>query len=179
MTPNQTVTISVTANVDSENVNKAITLLQDVANSGVFKDYSASIQVGAKIATIDDSVVQNYIATEKTANGKVIWSNDATAVNDFKNKIHEATGRVKWGNDSTGVKTFFEATGNIVWNNSGLPDLNGDGDPGWVNGTANINGSAFANGTVSGRAFAHGDWGVKSSGVALGGELGRRYCDYT
>lgn len=37
-----------------------------------------------------------------------------------------------------------------------------------VNGTAITNGHAYASGT----AFAKGDWGTKSSGTALGGELG-------
>lgn len=160
---NQTVSVSVTAKVDSENVNAAIDLLKKVSNSGVFKDYKATVQVGAKVATIDDTTVKNYIATEKTAKGKVVWSNNDTAVNEFKNKIHEATGKVNWGNNTENVKTEFSAKGKINWSNAGIPDLNGDGDAGWVNGTA----------------FSRGNWGIKGNGVALGGELGRRYCDHT
>lgn len=34
-------------------------------------------------------------------------------------------------------------------------------------------GTAHANGSSSGRAFARGNWGIKGNGVALGGELGR------
>lgn len=41
-----------------------------------------------------------------------------------------------------------------------------------ADGTAHVNGTAFANGTT-GRAFKSGDWGIKGSGVALGGELGQ------
>ena len=157
---NQTVTVTVTANVDSENINKAIDLLKKASESGVFKDYSATVKVGATVATIDDTVVKNYIADEKTAKGKVNWSNNATAVDEFKNKIHEATGKVNWGNNTENVKKEFTAKGKISWSNTSLPDLNGDGDPGWVNGTA------------SGKAFAQGNWGIKGNGVALGGEMG-------
>lgn len=34
-------------------------------------------------------------------------------------------------------------------------------------------GTAHSKGTVSGKAFAHGSWGIGENGVALGGELGR------
>lgn len=46
---------------------------------------------------------------------------------------------------------------------------------GGVDGTAHVGGTAFADGTVikkSGKAYKQGDWGTKSSGVALGAELG-------
>ena len=162
----KTVTVKVTANVDSEKVNDAITLLQDVADSGVFKNYTSTVQVGAKVSSIDDTVVKNYIATEKTAKGKVVWSNNDTAVNEFKNKIHEATGKVNWGNNTENVKKSFTATGTVNWSSSGspkLPDFNGDGDPGWVNGTAHANGTAFK----------QGDWRTKKTETALVGEVGR------
>ena len=40
-----------------------------------------------------------------------------------------------------------------------------------VNGTANVDGTVFANGTT-GKAFKQGSWGTKDSGTALVGELG-------
>ena len=40
-----------------------------------------------------------------------------------------------------------------------------------VDGTAHANGTAYARGT----AFARGNWGTTKSGVALGGELGRKH----
>lgn len=43
---------------------------------------------------------------------------------------------------------------------------------GSVSGTSNANGTAFADGTT-GRAFKHGNWGIKDSGTALVGELGQ------
>lgn len=45
-----------------------------------------------------------------------------------------------------------------------------------VDGTAHARGTAFSKGTArKGVAFARGDWGIKGSGTALGGELGRKY----
>lgn len=42
---------------------------------------------------------------------------------------------------------------------------------GGVDGTAHVRGTAHAH---KGSAFAHGDWGTKKGGIALGGELGRK-----
>lgn len=39
--------------------------------------------------------------------------------------------------------------------------------------TTLANGTAYAQGNVSGKAYKQGDWGLKNSGIALGGELGR------
>lgn len=161
--PSQTVTVTVKANVDSENVNKAIQLLKDVSGSGVFKDYSATVQVGATISKIDDTVVKNYIATEKQAKGKVLWSNDETVVNEFKNKIHEATGQVKWDDNTENLKKSFTATGTVNWTS---------GNDVKVKVISNANGTANVDGTTSGRAFAHGNWGIQGNGTALVGELG-------
>ena len=161
---NQDVTVSVTAKVDSENVNKAIQLLKNVSSSGVFKDYKATVQVGAKIATIDDTTVKNYIAREKTANGKVKWANDESLVNQFKQKIHEATGKVKWDDDTSKLKKTFTANGTVNWTS---------GNNVKVKVVSNAQGTANADGTATGRAFARGNWGIKGNGVALGGELGR------
>ena len=167
MSANQTATINVTANVDSANIEKAISILSDASNSGVFKNYNATVSVGAKVATVDDSVVQAYIATTKEANGKVKWSNDTALVDAFKSTTHTASGVVKWDDDSTKLKlSGWTATGKVIWDDSPAA------------GTAHSSGSAFAGGT-SGRAFARGDWSIGHDGIALGGELGRRYCDHT
>lgn len=47
-----------------------------------------------------------------------------------------------------------------------------------MSGGAGVDGTAFAFGTASGKAFKSGNWGTKDEGTALGGELGRRFCDY-
>lgn len=166
---NQTVAVSVTAKVDSENVNAAIDLLKKVADSGVFKDYNATVQVGAKIAKIDDTVVQNYKAPSKDSTVK--YSVDPNS------SVYTWTAPSKDGvvNYSASVEALTDAqkhkTGTITYK------ANIIGFGGVANGTANANGSAFANGT-SGKAFKQGDWGVKKTTTALTGELGQELVVY-
>ncbi len=154
---NKTVTVGVKASVDSENVNKAITLLKDVSNSGVFKNYSATVQVGAKISTLDDTVVKNYKVPAK--NGKVSYSVDPAS------KVYTWTAPPKDGvvNYSAKVDALTDSqkhkTGTITYKAK-------------IEGGSPAAGTAHANGTVSGHAFARGNWGIKGNGVALGGELG-------
>ena len=165
---NQTVAVNVTANVDSANINAAIDLLQKVANSGTFKDYKATVQVGAKIATIDDTTVKNYKAPKK--DGKVAYSVDP------KSSVFTWTAPSKKGvvNYAASVEALTKAqkhkTGTITYKAkvTGFPV---------VNGTANANGTAFANGT-SGKAYRQGDWGAKRTETALTGELGRELVVY-
>ena len=165
----QTVTVSVNANVDSADINNAIDMLTRVANSGVFKDYKATVQVGAKIATIDDATVQNYKAPPKE--GKVKYSVDS------ESSVYTWTAPSKDGvvNYSASVEALTDAqkhkTGTITYK------ANIIGFGGVVNGTANANGSAFVNGT-SGKAFKQGDWGVKKTTTALTGELGQELVVY-
>ena len=154
---NQTVAVSVTANVDSANINQAITLLTNVANSGVFKDYNATVKVGAAIAKIDDTVVQEYEAPSKE--GKVSYSVDP------ESSVYTWTAPSKDGvvNYNAEVEALTESqknkTGTITYK-ANIIGLGG------AAGTAHASGS-------TGRAFARGDWGIKGNGVALGGELGQ------
>ena len=164
----QTVTVSVTANVDSDKINSAIDLLTKVANSGVFKDYNATVKVGATIDKVDDTNVKNYKAPAKK--GTVSYSVDENS------KVYSWTAPSKKGtvNYSAEVEALTNAqkhkTGTITYSAKikGFPV---------VNGTANVNGSAFANGTT-GKAYRHGDWGVKKTETALTGELGQELVVY-
>ena len=158
------VVVSVTANIATDAINGAITLLEKVVDSGLFKNHSASVKV---TASVDSTAVDNYIAVPKTANGKVKWGNNAAAVNEFKKQVHEATGKVNWKNNTEKVKKKFTAQGTVTWtsgNNVKVKVVK------LAKGTAYSEGSALSSGT-SGRAFAHGDWGIKGNGVALGGEV--------
>ena len=125
-----------------------------------------------KITGIDDSLVSGYQTTEKTAEGTVTWDNDDSLVVQFQNEDHYASGEVKWDDDSTNLKlSGWTATGTVTWtsgNNVRVTVVKQSE----ADGTAHVNGTAFAGGTV-GKAFSHGDWGIKGSGVALGGELGQ------
>ena len=82
--------------------------------------------------------------------------------------MHVSKGTVSWGNDISKVKTYFTATGHVNWENSTPPS----------NGTIGLNGTAHASGTAHyphlvGHANAKGNWGTKTSGMTLVGELGR------
>lgn len=72
-----------------------------------------------------------------------------------------ATGTLNWENNVT-IPEGLVANGIINWSNN-------YSKPAVVDGTAWNFGSAYVNGT----AFARGDWGTKSNGVALGGEEGQ------
>ena len=162
LSESQTVSINVTANVDSADINSAITLLTNVASSGVFKDYKATVQVGATIATIDDAIVQNYKAPKKE--GEVAYKVDSSIVDAWKAPSKSGT-----VNYSASVEALTNAqkykTGTITYK-ANIIGLGG------AAGTANVAGAAHADGST-GRAFARGNWGIKGNGVALGGELGR------
>lgn len=97
-------------------------------------------------AGLDDSLIEGYQATDHKATGTVTWNNNVTKVTSWIRQSHIATGTVKWTNDTTNVKTNFKASGKVS-----------------SSGTAKAQGTAYAN----------GNWGTKSSGIALGGEIGQ------
>ena len=132
-------------------------------NSQVLANFTPEATV--KITGIDDSLVGEYTATEKTANGKVKWDNDTSLVVEFQSKTQKAKGIVDWANNVEKVKTKFSAAGTVKWTS---------GNNVKVKVISEANGTANANGTTGnfGRAFKHGDWGIKGSGTALVGELG-------
>lgn len=156
------VNVSVKANVDAASINAATTLLSKVANSGLFKDYSATVNIKAVVNEINDSKVQGYKAPPKE--GKVKYLVDSSKVDSWaappKKGVVNYSAKVDALTDAQKHKTgTITYKANIV----GL---------GPAAGTAHVSGSAKANGST-GRAFARGDWGIKGNGVALGGELGQ------
>ena len=118
---------------------------------------SAQIE-GTVSYTVNDAAVIAFESASHSSNGTVVWSNNGSAVSSYANSTKKAKGVVTWSNNTSAVKTSFTATGTVKWKNSTL-----------AAGTAHANGSAFAVGT----AFRSGNWGVKGSGVALGGEVGQ------
>ena len=160
----KTVAVKVTANVDSDKINGAIDILKKVSDSGVFKNYNATVKVGAIIDKVDDAKVKNYKAPDKKS--KVSYSVDENS------PVYTWTAPPKDGvvNYSATVDALTDAqkhkTGTITYKAkiSGFFPV--------ANGTANANGSA------SGHAFARGDWGVKKTETALTGELGQELVVY-
>lgn len=134
---------------------------------------------GNAIVTVtpDTSQVDSYMSEEKNDDATMKWTNDATAVNQFKLQPHTAKGNVLWGNDVSKVRTNFTAFGSIKW--QGLNPFN----VGELNGTAHANGTTILSSVVTNTwhdymnrkpnaAFAGGKWGLPYDQTALVGEVG-------
>lgn len=117
-------------------------------------------------AGIDASEVEAYQKSEHDSQGTVQWDNDTGIVDAWASQMHTSMGTVTWKNDITAVKTQFSAEGIVNWSNTTPPS----------SGTNGLNGTAHAKGTVYphlvGHAHAKGNWGTKTGGVSLVGELG-------
>ena len=119
-------------------------------------------------AGIDSSEVDAYAAQDKKSSGTVKWKNDTATVDAWAAENHTSNGTVIWGNNTAAVKTSFSAEGVVHWTNTTPPSGGGHS----VNGTAHANGTAHYPHLV-GHANAKGNWGTKTSGTTLVGELGR------
>lgn len=119
-------------------------------------------------AGIDSSEVDAYAAQDKKSGGTVKWKNDTATVDAWAAENHTSNGTVIWGNNTASVKTSFSAEGVVHWTNTTPPSGGGNS----VNGTAHASGTAHYPHLV-GHANAKGNWGAKTSGTTLVGELGR------
>lgn len=119
-------------------------------------------------AGIDSSEVDAYAAQDKKSSGTVKWKNDTATVDAWAAENHTSNGTVIWGNNTVAVKTSFSAEGVVHWTNTTPPSGGGHS----VNGTAHANGTAHYPHLV-GHANAKGNWGTKTGGTTLVGELGR------
>lgn len=133
---------------------------------------TASIQaLSPKImveAGVDSSVVDAYAAEEKKSNGTVDWDNNTGKVDAWAAQMHTSNGTVNWTNNTANVKTSFTATGTVNWTNANAPSKGSGG----ASGTAHAFGTAHYPHLV-GHADAKGNWGTKTGGMTLVGELGR------
>ena len=119
-------------------------------------------------AGVDSSEVDAYVSQEKKSSGKVKWTNDTGVVDSWASTLHTSNGTVFWQNNVASVKTRFDAVGVVNWTNTTPPSGGGHG----VNGTAHANGTAHYPHLI-GHANASGNWGTKTGGMTLVGELGR------
>lgn len=119
-------------------------------------------------AGVDSSLVDAYAAEEKKSQGKVDWDNDTGKVDSWAAQMHTSNGQVIWTNETSQVKTTFTATGTVNWTNANAPSK----ESGGANGTAHADGTAHLPHLV-GHANAQGNWGTKTGGLTLVGELGR------
>lgn len=159
---NEDGTITYTANVENEpkgeDLNKKGTLEYEakVNDSGVAKDKSAKVSF-----TKDSSAADNYKPGDKQA--KVIFTKDSSAPDNYHPSDKIAT--VNYHANTSGLPTSLPSITRYV----NYVKTGGGG----VDGTAHANGTAFSHGTArKGVAFARGNWGTRSSGTALVGELG-------
>lgn len=119
-------------------------------------------------AGIDSSEVDAYAAQDKKSSGTVKWKNNTATVDAWAAENHTSNGTVIWGNNTAAVKTSFSAEGVVHWTNTTPPSGGGHS----VNGTAHVSGTAHYPHLV-GHANAKGNWGTKTGGTTLVGELGR------
>lgn len=120
-------------------------------NSQLLTNFTAEAVVSW---TNNSSEVEEYSGVQKEGKGTIKWNNDDSLVVEFQNTNHDAFGTVYWDDNTVNLQTTYTGNGIIYWNSE-------------ATGTAN------AIGSTSGRAFARGNWGIKGSGTALGGELGQ------
>ena len=168
--PKGAVTVSVSANVDTANIQSAISTLETLSSkSDLFTTYSANITVTATPVSTD-------LGGDFTGTGVATMEPDKT---DFGHAF-SGTGTATMEPDKYDFGHVFSGSGTVTLSYSLEGDgggAGGGGDTGGTagaNGTAHVNGTAFANGTAkSGRAFKAGNWGTENSGMALMGELGR------
>lgn len=113
-------------------------------------------------AGVDSSLVDAYAAEEKKSQGKVDWDNNTGKVDSWAAQMHTSNGQVIWTNETSQVKTTFTATGTVNWVNANAPSKGSGG----ANGTAHLP-------HLVGHANAQGNWGTKTGGLTLVGELGR------
>ena len=127
------------------------TALSDL-NSNLLTNFT--VNATAKITNVDESQLE----TVETG-GMVTWTENVDGVT----KSFEADGIVYWDDNIKSLESSFSANGTVTWTS---------GNNVSVKVISEADGTANADGTASGRAFRHGDWGIKGSGTALVGELG-------
>lgn len=113
---------------------------------------------------LDNAEVEGYEPTDKDA--EVIFGVDSSKVDRWKapNKTADAIYTPKLRNAA--LPTLY---GKAVYTVSG----GGSSKKNTVGMAVRVDGTAHANGTVGGKAFARGNWGTEDDGTALVGELGQ------
>ena len=163
-TPSPNVNVSVSA--DTAAISNVQTTLQNLSNSGVMKDYTANVTATAKITPVPTT---KNMGDGFTGSGKVTMTpEDWSLGNGFK-----GTGLVDMSASTKNMGGDFYGSGTVTLkaNVTGLPS-NVTASVHKANGTAHVNGTAFADGSNH-KKFKSGNWGTEDSGTALMGELGQ------
>ena len=160
--------------LNTADFNNALSTLSANIQAGVELDPNAlsivqsslkgiDVDVLAKIAGLDTSMVDEYVAEDKPAN--VVYGIEDSKVRKYKagNKnafvnFNPNTSAIdRWQPKPKYAQVIYSAVSTTGSGKMAQRALSK------VNGTAHVNGTAFA----------HGDWSTKDSGTALVGELGR------
>lgn len=190
---NEDGTITYTANVDGVQ-----TEVQQVQNEDGTITYTAKVEGEEKIEEVA-SDKKATITANVQVNGAEKVSSATAGANDKNVSVNaNVTGTDKVGQLTASisnlqpkqveVKANVNGKGDVDSLKSSISSLSGktvtittihktvNQTVNQVDGTAHARGTAFSKGTArKGVAFARGDWGIKGSGTALGGELGRKY----
>lgn len=168
--------MSVDTSLVQGKIGEAVTLLQQFQIAQNQLQMQASIGMDTTDAQANvDALVQQIQSIDPNVSATL--NIDATSADTINASLAALSPEmmVKAGIDESATKVIYEA------DTSGLPTTltplrrevqyyktgSEGGNPSSVNGTAKVRGS------VAGRAMANGDWGTKTSGMTLVGELGR------
>lgn len=156
--------------IDSTN-DKGVQLTATASDNGVSGVKFTIDNTNSKGVTVNATGIDNGASGIKFT----IDNTHSKAVTLIANAIDNGVSRIKSLWDSIRSKavtlttTVVNTTRNIVQTvRTGVTNLFGGSE---ADGTAHAKGTAFSKG-AAGKAFKSGDWGTKTSGVALGGELG-------
>ena len=196
---NEDGTITYTAEIENEVDDKELEKKGKIEYDTTVNDTASAEDKSAKVTyTKDSSAVDNYQAGDKKAKvtftadsksadgykpqdkqAKVTFGKDSSVPDGYKPSDKHAT--VIFGKDTSSPEGYSpspkSATVTYTPNTSGLPS-SFPSITRYVNyvktGAVSVDGTAHANGTAyaRGTAFARGNWGTRSSGTALVGELG-------
>lgn len=155
------VVVKVTAQVATDAINNALTLLQRVKDSKLFTNYNAKVTVSA-----DDTAAMTTIQNV----------NNAVLNEKILNISETGSQAVLTALDNINSKTLKDKTVKVNYVKGTMPAIPGpggrDGDMStpwpYANGTAHAKGTAWAGGT----AYKGGNWGAPVTSKALVGELG-------
>lgn len=119
---------------------------------------------------LDSAQADGYQPSDKGAT--VVYGKNSSAPDGYQPDPKGAD--VIYNPDTSQLPTWFEPiTRTVKYIASGVGDcVSGISGGGKVNGTAHVNGAAFADGSNH-KKFKSGNWGTEDSGTALMGELGQ------
>lgn len=119
---------------------------------------------------LDSAQADGYQPSDKGAT--VVYGKNSSAPDGYQPDSKGAD--VIYNPDTSQLPTWFEPiTRTVKYIASGVGDfVSGLFDGGKANGTAHVNGTAFADGSNH-KKFKSGNWGTEDSGTALMGELGQ------